>query len=105
MPKSTLRYEKKLNDVLANLGMGIAFAKRANFRGIADTSLRISKVRHKTFLGVNEEGTETSVATSVGVGVDSRPPSVVDPPIVVAIRERHSGTILFIGTIMRPASA
>lgn len=105
LPKFTLRYEKKLNDVLSNLGMGVAFTNRANFRGIADTALAITKVKHKTFLRVNEEGTEASAATSVGIGVTSAPPSfVVDRPFVVAIRENHSDTILFLGVVMNPAA-
>jgi len=105
MPKFTLRYEKKLNDILSDLGMGVAFTDQANFRGIADTSLAISEVKHKTFLQVDEEGTEASAATSVGIGVTSAPPSVVvNRPFVVAIRENHSGIILFIGTVMDPTA-
>jgi len=105
MPTFALRYEKDLNGILANLGMGIAFTNQANFRGIADTSLAISKVKHKTYLDVDEEGTEASAATSVGIGMTSVSPSfVADRPFVVAIRENHSGTILFIGTVMNPAA-
>jgi len=105
MPRFMLRYKKTLNDVLRDLGMGVAFTKRASFRGIADTSLAIDKVKHKTFLRVDEEGTETSAATSVGIEVISTPPSfVVDQPFVVVIRENHSGTILFIGAIMDPTA-
>ena len=105
MPKFTLRYEKTLNDVLTDLGMGVAFTKRANFRDIADLSLAIDEVKHKTFLQVDEEGTEASAATSVGIEITSAPPSfVVDRPFVVAIRENHSGTILFIGTVMDPTA-
>ena len=105
MPKFALRYEKTLNDVLTDLGMGVAFTRRANFRGIADTSLAIDEVKHKTFLQVDEEGTEASAATSVGIEITSAPPSfVVDRPFVVAIRENHSGTILFLGTVMDPTA-
>jgi len=105
LPKFTLRYEKQLNDVLTDLGMGIAFSDRANFRDIADTSLAISEVRHKTFLEVDEEGTEASAATSVAIGVTAASSSfVADRPFVVAIRESHSGTILFIGVVVNPAA-
>jgi len=105
LPKFTLRYKKQLKDVLTDLGMGIAFTKRANFRNIADTTLAISKVTHKTFLRVDEEGTEASAATSVGIGVTSAPPAfVVDRPFLMAIRENHSGTILFIGTVVDPTA-
>jgi len=105
LPKFTLRYKKQLKDVLTDLGMGIAFTERANFRSIADTALAISKVTHKTFLRVDEEGTEASAATSVGVSVTSAPPSfIVDRPFLVVIRENHSGTILFIGTVVDPTA-
>ena len=105
MPKFTLRYEKTLNGVLKDLGMGVAFTRQANFRGIADTSLAIDKVKHKTFLQVDEEGTEASAATSVGIASISAPPSiVVDRPFVVVLGENHSDTILFIGAIMDPTA-
>jgi serine protease inhibitor len=106
MPRFTLRYGKTLNDVLKDLGMGVAFTGRANFRGIADLSLAIDKANHKTFLRVDEEGTEASAATSVEIEpISSAPPSfVVDQPFVVAIREHHSGTSLFLGTIMDPTA-
>jgi serpin B len=103
LPKFTLRYKKTLNNILTDLGMGIAFTDQANFRGIADKPLAISEVKHKTFLQVDEEGTEASGVTSVGIRVTSAPPSfVVNRPFVVVLRERHSDTILFIGTVMDP---
>ena len=85
--------------------MGIAFSDGANFRDIADANLAIDDVKHKTTLQVDEEGTEASAATAVGIGVVSVPPEVVvDRPFVVAIRENHSGTILFLGTVMDPTA-
>jgi len=106
MPRFTVRYEKTLNDILSALGMTVAFTHQANFRGIADTSLALDKVKHKTFLRVDEDGTEASAATSVGVGIVSADPAVVvDRPFVVAIRENHSGTILFLGAVMNPSAA
>ena len=66
--------------------------------------LCITDVRHKAFVDVNEEGTEAAAATAVGIGIVSLPPSVVvDRPFVFAIRERLSGTILFLGRVMNPA--
>jgi serpin B len=109
LPTFTLRYEAELKDVLTSLGMNRAFSARANFRSIADTSLHISGVRHKTFLQVDEAGTEASAATSVNVGVstsvgDQLPSVIVDRPFVVAIRERQSGAILFLGVVTNPAA-
>lgn len=105
IPKFTLEYERSLNDILSSLGMGIAFSDAADFTDIADANLAITEVKHKTRLEVDEEGTEASAATSVGIGIVSLPPEVVvDRPFVVAIRENHSGTILFLGTVMDPTA-
>jgi serpin B len=69
----------------------------------ARDDLYITSVRQKTFVEVNEEGTEAAAATSVGISVTSAPPAViVDRPFIVAIRERLSGTLLFIGRIGAP---
>ena len=66
--------------------------------------LEISEVKQKTFINVDEEGTEAAAVTSVGVRVTSAPSSmVVNRPFLVVIRERFGGAILFIGKIGDPA--
>ncbi|UCC72894.1 MAG: serpin family protein [Gemmatimonadota bacterium] len=106
MPKFTLEYELCMNDVLEALGMGIAFDQfNADFTKIyqGTENIYISKVKHKSFVDVNEEGTEAAAVTSVEVGVTGLPPTVfVERPFVFAIREKYSGTILFMGRIMNP---
>jgi serine protease inhibitor len=105
LPKWTLEAEYTLNEVLQALGMDIAFAPgEADFSNmIPDYEAFISRVKHKTFIQVDEEGTEAAAVTSVEVGVTSAPPSItVDRPFVYAIRERLSGTILFIGKMADP---
>ncbi|HEY6156880.1 MAG TPA: serpin family protein [Gemmatimonadales bacterium] len=108
MPKFTLTYGLSLNDVLKALGMPSAFCGSAatDFTRMNPTgALCISNVRHKAFVDVNEEGTEAAAATSVEFGITSMPTSlVVDRPFVFAIRERLSGTILFLGRVMNPAA-
>lgn len=107
LPRFTLEYKKKLNDVLTALGMGVAFdCDEADFTGIhPNADLCISRVKHKTFVEVNEEGTEAAAVTSVGVQLTSvgggATPVHVDRPFALVIRERHSGTILFIGKVNR----
>jgi serpin B len=60
-------------------------------------------VKHKTFVDVNEEGTEAAAATSVGVVLTSMPPSVhLNRPFIFMIREKSSNTILFIGKLVKP---
>ena len=71
-PKFTLRYELLMNDVLKALGMEIAFdPNRADFTNMYKglQRLYISKVKHKTFVEVNEEGTEAAAVTSIEIGV------------------------------------
>ena len=108
IPKFTLEYDVTLNDVLAALGMGLAFSpEEADFTNLYAGPERafISKVKHKTFVDVNEEGTEAAAVTSVEVGVTSVPERlVVDRPFLFAIRENYSGTILFMGKIVNPRS-
>jgi serpin B len=73
----------------------------------AGADLYISNVKQKTYMDVNEEGTEAAAVTSVEVRVVSaplRPRVVVDRPFIVAIRERLTGAILFIGRVGDPAA-
>jgi serpin B len=105
MPKYTLEYEIELSDVLGALGMAIAFQPyEADFGNlVAAEDAHIDAVKHKTFMAVDEEGTEAAAVTSVEIGVTSMPPSIrVDRPFIVAIRERLSGSILFLGRIVDP---
>ena len=91
----------KLNDTLKALGMEIAFGGGADFSGMGP-SLFISEVRHKTFVEVNEEGTEAAAVTVV-VGVESVPPSfIVDRPFFFAIHDHRTKTILFMGVVFEP---
>lgn len=106
LPKFRLEYKKELKKALAALGMGIAFTDRADFtRMHKQGGLFIEQVRHKTFVEVNEEGTEAAAVTSVEIGRTSMPSYVimnVNRPFVFAIRDRHSGVVLFIGRILDP---
>jgi serpin B len=71
------------------------------FSGALEAQLHISKVKQKTFLKVDEEGTEAAAVTSVEVGVTSVPMAFrADRPFLLAIRERLSGTVLFAGFIV-----
>ncbi len=107
LPKFRLDYQRELKDDLSALGMRVAFdpTGRADFSRMADLSpgvVYITRVTQKTFVNVNEEGTEAAAAPSVGMGVTSAPLTVtVDRPFFFAIRERLSGTILFLGQINR----
>jgi serpin B len=108
LPKFELEYELSYKEILQSMGMKIPFEEsEADFSGIAELSgqnLFISEVKHKTFVLVDEEGTEAAAATSVGVGVTSAPPAVeVNRPFVFIIHERTSGVNLFMGKVKNPA--
>lgn len=109
LPRFKLQYEKSLNDTLKALGMGIAFdPARADLHGISDTreQLWIDEVKHKTVLEVHEEGTEAAATTMVAIAVSAAPGEpftmVVDRPFFCAIRDNETGTVLFMGSIVRP---
>lgn len=106
LPRFTLEYKIGLNDILTALGMGVAFDPgMADFARMYEGPQRvyISQVKHKTFVEVNEEGTEAAAVTSVGMMVTSVGLWMrVDRPFVFAIRENQSQTILFIGKIVDP---
>ena len=112
MPKFKLEWEKMLNDELKAMGMPTPFKEGgADFSRISASrgrDLYISYVKQKTFVDVNEVGTEAAAATSVGVGITSVPVRIavrVDRPFLFVIRERKSGTILFTGKIVRPPTS
>jgi serine protease inhibitor len=114
VPRFRIEYEIGLNEALKALGMGVAFdPARANFTGIVQTSENafISRVKHKTFAEVNEEGTEAAAATSVEMMATSvmRPPKtfrmIIDHPFFFAIRDNKTGTLLFMGSIVDPIAS
>ncbi|MBC7818847.1 MAG: hypothetical protein IAG10_18305, partial [Planctomycetaceae bacterium] len=106
-----------ISEQLVSLGMPLAFrAFEADFSGINGhepphlDSLSISAVFHKAFVEVNEEGTEAAAATAVSVWCGSspirQPPKIpifrADHPFLFAIRDRRSGTFLFLGRMSDP---
>jgi serpin B len=111
IPRFKVEYEIELNDALKSLGMAEAFdAAQANFSAMLEPpqGAFISKVKHKTFAEVNEEGTEAAAVTSVEVATTSLGPPpqrfrmVVDRPFFCVIRDNHCGTVLFMGSITDP---
>lgn len=109
-PKFTMTCEFKLGSVLADMDMPIAFTEEADFSGMTgEKDLFISRVVHKAFVDVSEEGTEAAAATGVLMEhlsvVEPTPPTVfrADHPFIFMIRDNHSGSILFIGRVVDPS--
>jgi len=109
LPRFSFDYEITLNDVLEELGMAIAFDdSAADFSGMREIPPRlyISEVKHKSFIDVNEEGTEAAAATSVEVTLESAMPDsfsmVADRPFFFAIADDMTGSILFMGSLLEP---
>ena len=108
IPRFKLEYETDLIPALSALGMGIAFTRQANFSGLSSIPVQIDQVKHKTFVEVNEEGTEAAAVTSIGIRTTSvmiptEPFNmVVNRPFFCAIRDNQTGTILFMGAIAEP---
>jgi serpin B len=105
LPKFKMSSEFKLKEVLSNMGMPAAFSDRvADFSGInSKESLALSEVVHKTFVDVNEEGTEAAAATAVIAETRGLRPSFrADHPFIFLIRDTQSGGILFLGRVVNP---
>ncbi|MCT1576835.1 serpin family protein [Oceanobacillus kimchii] len=116
MPKFSLEYESELQDFFQALGMEKAFDQNiADFSNMIDPAqlrgnLYISKIMHKTFLEVDERGTEAAGATSVEMKEES---AIVSPapfqmeinrPFLLTISDNETDTILFMGMIHEPTS-
>lgn len=101
-----------LKTALTAMGMGVAFARdQADFGNLAEMpgrNLFIGDVLHKTALEVNEQGTAAAAATVVKVAMTAAPEPqppfemIVDRPFFLAIRDRQTGVVLFMGSIVRP---
>ncbi|MBM0743429.1 serpin family protein [Phormidium sp. CLA17] len=108
VPRFKLEYDVQLKSALSQLGMAEAFSSRANFSGLSQVPTKIDEVKHKTFVEVNETGTEAAAVTSIGIRTTSARPIEepfrmrVDRPFFCAIRDDQTGTVLFMGTISNP---
>jgi len=110
MPK--FKYESKiyLQEILAEMGMPIAFTPGADLSGMVSppNSPWIDKVIHQSFVDVDEAGTEAAAATAV-VMIESAAPGEpkevnIDRPFVFLIRDMKTGTILFVGRVLNPST-
>jgi serpin B len=112
LPRFKVEYDLELNDALIGMGMSDAFtAAKADFSGMTPFKPAwISRVIHKTFIEVDEEGTEAAAVTAIemvgSMAPEMDPPEpftmIVNRPFFCGIIERNSGAMLFMGTIFKP---
>jgi serine protease inhibitor len=109
MPRFKYAFETQLKEVLKIMRMEKAFMPYvADFSGISDQDLYISEAIHKSYIDVNETGTEAAAVTGLvftTTSAGNEPPTVpfyVDRPFVYAITENDTGAILFIGEVNHP---
>lgn len=109
MPRFKYAFDMQLNQVLKKMGMLQAFSSQdANFIKISDQFLYISSVIHKSYIDVNETGTEAAAVTGIvfeTTSIGTGPQKIyftVDKPFVYAITEKDTGAILFIGEVRNP---
>ncbi|MBP7828039.1 MAG: serpin family protein [Verrucomicrobia bacterium] len=108
LPKFKLEWKSDLKPTLAALSRGVAFdARQADFSGMTgNRDLFISAVIHQAVVEVNEQGTEAAAATGVVVALTDLPPPPrvfrADHPFIFLIREKSSGSVLFLGRVVDP---
>lgn len=106
IPKFKFEFETSLVKDLKSLGMSDAFCSGlADFSGISGTlDLFISEVRHKSFVAVDEKGTEAAAATAVIIsfksGGDLLIPVNINRSFIFLIRDRITGAVLFLGRLI-----
>jgi len=113
LPRFKVEYKTELSEVLKAAGMPCAFEDScADFKKMIEQNAMISRVLHKTYLEVNEKGTEAAAATAIEMSVTSAPMNpkppfdmICDRPFVVAIRDEKTNAILFVGAIVDPPAA
>jgi serpin B len=108
LPRFEVRYEASLKGDLIDLGMKRAFGGGADFyslfrKGLMADNPFIADVRHKTFVEVNEVGTEAAAATRLAFPIKANPTVRVDRPFFFVIHDDATDTILFMGSIVNPA--
>jgi serine protease inhibitor len=110
IPKWEYSYEiANMQPELSQLGMGVAFSDGADFSNLYDPAqmaVKVSKVIHKTYIKVDEEGTQAAAVTGVEViasAVPAIPYIQANHPFLYCIVEKQTGAVLFVGILNDPA--
>lgn len=107
IPKFTNNDSNDLVKALKSMGIKTAFSETADFSGIADVPLFISKINQNTYVNVDEEGAEASAFTEIGVKATAvmgeTMEMILDRPFIYGIRSEE-GVLLFIGVCYNPCN-
>ena len=107
LPRFTISDSFSLQPALQTLGIKDAFdSKTANFTNMSFQPLYLSAVLHKTFIEVNEQGTEAAAVTGgpvKGTAMPMVPPEFkADHPFLFLLRDKGTGAVLFLGRLSTP---
>ena len=102
LPRLEIEYSETLNEVLKTMGMRIAFTPDADFSALSPCKMWISRVIHKTYLKVDEEGSEAASVAVVEMKRGGTHKLVFDRPFFFAVRDRRTDSLLLAGSILEP---
>lgn len=114
LPKFKISFAMETSSILKEMGLVLPFSDVGNFTEMLDSRenlhLHVSEIFHKSFVEVNEDGTDAAAATAfVGVGCCPDPPEpidfVADHPFMFMIREDVKGVVLFMGNVIDPSKS
>lgn len=102
LPKFKVEYSTGLGEILQGLGIQKAFSREAEFSDMFDSgNMWIDSAIHKTYISVDEEGTEAAAVTALGMAGSALPPEPIavkyNKPFTFVIRDNINGEILFMG--------
>jgi serine protease inhibitor len=111
LPRFKLNFDIRLNSPLEALGIKQAFSANANFSAMSDEPLYLNEVKQKSFVEVNEEGTEAAAVTTatfhaLAIMQPEKPfEMILDHPFFFVIGDATTHSILFMGVVSDPAAA
>ncbi|XP_068092890.1 leukocyte elastase inhibitor-like [Hyperolius riggenbachi] len=107
IPRFKIQESYDLSQYLKDMGIVDAFSQQnADLSGISDVGLTVSKVVHKAYIEVNEEGTEAAAATGIVIVPKSLLPPlqfIANHPFLCFIKHKASNTFLFFLKVQKPS--
>lgn len=108
LPKFKIEYKDLLTETLKKMGISDAFTQEADFSNLSKDDLFISEIMQANYFCIDEQGTEASAVTgTVNITSPGGTPTAIDfhvnRPFLFIIREKSTGTILFLGKINNPS--